>query len=197
MVHKKQSGIAGVFWSGQHFKAMTFLWTGIIIWEGKKDKTSTKQTLILKFFFFFKQSVTESFQYPVSHVPLILRTVTYSDTFRVFKVQTDGYAMRVLILAIFKSSGFLYCIGQEGFFHKILQENLNELSGQPYIYLYRCIHTHTHRNIIGSMDMSLSKVREIVKERETWYAAVHGVAKSQTRLSTWTITIYRFHLILK
>ena len=164
----------------------------------KKDKTSTKQTLVLKLLlFFFKQSVTKSFQYPVSHVPLIFRTVTYRDTFRVFKVQTNGYAMRVLILAILKSPGFLYCIGQEGFFHKILQENLNELSGQPYIYLFRCIHTHTQRNIIGSMDMSLSKVREIVKERETWHAAVHGVAKSQIRLSTWTTTIYRFHLILK
>ena len=34
--------------------------------------------------------------------------------------------------------------------------------------------------IIDSMDMSLSKLREIVKDRETWRAAVHGVAKSQT-----------------
>ena len=33
--------------------------------------------------------------------------------------------------------------------------------------------------ITDSMDMSLRKVREIVKDRETWSAAVHGVAKSQ------------------
>ena len=37
--------------------------------------------------------------------------------------------------------------------------------------------------IIKSMGMSLSKLRELVRDREAWRAVVHGVAKSQTRLS--------------
>ena len=40
--------------------------------------------------------------------------------------------------------------------------------------------------IIDTMDMSLSKLQETVKDREAWRAAVHGVAKSRTRLSDRT-----------
>ena len=50
--------------------------------------------------------------------------------------------------------------------------------------------------IIDSMDMSLSKLQEIVKDRKTWRAAVHGVAKSQIQLSNFTFT-FHFHALEK
>ena len=43
-------------------------------------------------------------------------------------------------------------------------------------------------SITDSMDMNLSKLLEIVKDREAWRAAVHGVTKSQTQLSNQTTT---------
>ena len=50
-------------------------------------------------------------------------------------------------------------------------------------------------SIIDSVDMNLSDLWEIVKDKEAWHAAVHGVAKIQTQFTDWTTAKYLIYSI--
>ena len=94
-------------------------------------------------------------------------------------------------LEVGDGQGSLVCCSPWGCKESDMTEWLN--------WIYALIYNHWE-SIIDSRDMSLSKLREMVKDREGWRAAVHGVAKSRTRLSDFTFTleiVWQVYLICK
>ena len=57
------------------------------------------------------------------------------------------------------------------------------------------VHCWSFCFVTDAMDMNLGKLQEMVRDREAWHAAVHGVTKSQTRLGNWATTIVDLNYI--
>ena len=104
----------------------------------------------------------------------------------ILKEVNSGYSLKGLMLKL-KLQYFGHLMGKVNSLEKTLIQGKIEGTRKRVCQSLRWL-----VSITNSMDMSLSKLREIVKDRETWWVAVHGVTKSQTWLSDWTTTVEIF-----
>ena len=107
----------------------------------------------------------------------------------ILKEISPEYSLEVLVLKL-KFQYFGHLMWKTDSFEKTQMLEKIEGRRRREWQRVRCLHSGT-----DSMDINLSKLQEIVKDREAWCAAVPGVIKSQTWLSDWTATATIHNLI--